>query len=725
MIVLEKTHAVRKSGIENQGISFGIKKDGLAHIFNVLRNQLYSNKILAVIREYSCNAYDAHVEVGNSEKFVVTCPTLENPNFIVRDFGAGLSPSGIAEVYAYYGESTKRQSNELIGQLGLGSKSGFAYGDNFVIKSYFDGTLYTYNAFLDESMIGQILLMSEEQTSENNGVEIIIPVKLKDIFSFKENIANFFKYFKNKPVVKNIEKEFLDSHWRTNDQVLFGDKWEFNKSKNSWDKTPSLMVVGNVAYPLDGNSVDSLPSIFHTEFVVYFEIGELEVSASRESLQFSPKTQNAIKKRFKGILEEITKTLSDKITNAKNLFEAKSIYNSLTSSTGEFYRFKSFFQNVTWKNRAINDHKITCTNKTAKGVKLYEIVKSGRSERIICRAVENKIILCDTWSRLYVDDTRHKFMSRLAHYVFEQCNSNNGIHKIYVLEFQNDSFKKDYLTETFIEEGDLPYVSSEKVKKIEYPKNSDGSSVIKDSKHISSEFKLDLSFDANWCKVKSNQFIQTNFDLDAGGVYIHINRFHCKSYFNPSDVECIIDASKFIKLFRCSMSNFQIDFPTELACFKEDTAKKIYKNPKWKSLKTYLEDYIRLNWVNGESQKIVNYIELQEFLHGHSSITHYLSKINNIPIITKFTNLIDSFKIHNDMIVSDSFISLFKNTGLLSVVTAKLQPTHNLNNELNKIKERYKIFEALDIYMKDRGPAIVEKYLLLEEKFLTSSVSQQ
>jgi hypothetical protein len=182
MITLEKPYSVRKSGIENEGISFGIKKDGLAHIFNVLRNQLYSNKILAVIREYSCNAYDAMVEAGTSDqKFVVTCPTFDDPCFKVRDFGSGLSPEGIAEVYAYYGESTKRQSNAFIGQLGLGSKSGFAYGDNFVIKSFYRGTLYTYNAYLDETKIGQILLMDEEATSENDGVEIVIPVKVRDI----------------------------------------------------------------------------------------------------------------------------------------------------------------------------------------------------------------------------------------------------------------------------------------------------------------------------------------------------------------------------------------------------------------------------------------------------------------------------------------------------------------------------------------------------------------
>ena len=114
--------------------AFGIKKEGISHIFNVLRNQLYSDKILAVIREYSCNAVDAHTEVGkNEEPIVVTLPNKLLLEFKVRDFGRGLTETEIGEIYAMYGESTKRGTNEQIGQLGLGCKSAFAYGDNFII----------------------------------------------------------------------------------------------------------------------------------------------------------------------------------------------------------------------------------------------------------------------------------------------------------------------------------------------------------------------------------------------------------------------------------------------------------------------------------------------------------------------------------------------------------------------------------------------------------------
>ena len=111
--------------------NFSIKQD--AHIFKVLRSKIYSDKILAVIREYSCNAVDAHVEAETPDKPIkITLPNAMNPHFIVRDFGKGMTDEDIFDIYATYGESTKRNTNSQIGQLGLGCKSGFAYSNSFL-----------------------------------------------------------------------------------------------------------------------------------------------------------------------------------------------------------------------------------------------------------------------------------------------------------------------------------------------------------------------------------------------------------------------------------------------------------------------------------------------------------------------------------------------------------------------------------------------------------------
>ena len=185
------TKAVDKKSLRQSqdftSYSFGIKESGLAHIFNVLRNQLYSDKILAVIREYSANALDAHAEVGKQETpILITLPTKLNLNFEVRDFGRGLTEREIGEIYAMYGESTKRGTNEQIGQLGLGSKSGFAYGDNFVITSWVKGKKTVYNAFLDPSKVGRIAKMEQTDSNEPQGVKIVIPVKAEDTDAFRE-----------------------------------------------------------------------------------------------------------------------------------------------------------------------------------------------------------------------------------------------------------------------------------------------------------------------------------------------------------------------------------------------------------------------------------------------------------------------------------------------------------------------------------------------------------
>jgi len=173
--------------------SFGIKDKNLAKIINIVENDIYSDKILAVLREYSCNAYDANVFVGKRNTPIqVFMPSRLEPNFKVRDNGQGLSETDIKEVYTSYGESTKSDSNEFIGALGIGSKSGFAYGDNFVVTSYHNNTKTVYNA-VKSATKREIVKLYSEYSSEPSGIEVSIPVKQGDDHLFATKSLNFFK----------------------------------------------------------------------------------------------------------------------------------------------------------------------------------------------------------------------------------------------------------------------------------------------------------------------------------------------------------------------------------------------------------------------------------------------------------------------------------------------------------------------------------------------------
>ena len=58
--------------------------EATAKAFSILSDQLYSNKVRAVIRELSTNAYDSHVDAGNGSKpFEVHLPSNMEPTFSV------------------------------------------------------------------------------------------------------------------------------------------------------------------------------------------------------------------------------------------------------------------------------------------------------------------------------------------------------------------------------------------------------------------------------------------------------------------------------------------------------------------------------------------------------------------------------------------------------------------------------------------------------------------
>ena len=114
---------------------FSIKANGKA--FKVLIDGLYSDKIRAVVREIWSNAFDAHAMAGNTDKpFDCHLPTIFAPHFAVRDYGVGMSHDQIMRLYTTVFESSKEDTNDQVGKLGLGSKSPFAYTDTFTVTSY-------------------------------------------------------------------------------------------------------------------------------------------------------------------------------------------------------------------------------------------------------------------------------------------------------------------------------------------------------------------------------------------------------------------------------------------------------------------------------------------------------------------------------------------------------------------------------------------------------------
>ncbi len=304
--------------IESSGISdiaeFGISSNDSAHIMNILRDTLYSDKILAVLREYSANAWDAHRMIGkNDVPIKVVIPTHLEPTLIIKDYGPGLSHEEVFQVYTQYGASTKRTSNVAVGQLGIGSKSGFAYSDSFTVVSCNGGKRRTYVAILDASEKGLINLLDEQDCGAETGVTIQIPVKPEDIQEFTEKATSLFKFFEPRPDINVRLPPEIPVQAKLKTGLIYdadridGGRWQavmgcipyrLNLSQvNITDDKTDKTGVGYWTTKLSG--------------VLYLDIGEVHVSASREELKYSKITKQIIIQRFTELADEfVSNTLS-------------------------------------------------------------------------------------------------------------------------------------------------------------------------------------------------------------------------------------------------------------------------------------------------------------------------------------------------------------------------------------------------------------------------------
>ena len=108
-----KVNVIKRSGDFEQS-NYTI--EATAKAFSILSDQLYSNKVRAVIRELSTNAYDSHVDAGKSDTpFEVHLPSSMEPHFAIRDYGTGLGHSDCMHLYTTYFRSNRTDSNAAVG----------------------------------------------------------------------------------------------------------------------------------------------------------------------------------------------------------------------------------------------------------------------------------------------------------------------------------------------------------------------------------------------------------------------------------------------------------------------------------------------------------------------------------------------------------------------------------------------------------------------------------
>lgn len=355
------THAVISGTAQ---IDMGISNS--AEFFQILSSTLYSDQMLAVVRETTCNAWDAHVESGRTDMPIQI--TVDSTKVVIRDFGHGIHHDNMGPIYGIYGASTKKNDGLQTGGFGLGCKAPFAYTDHFQVTSNHAGTKTIYSMSKSSAQVGgkPAIIPITSFATEDTGLEVSINIK-------REDMPRFLKLFQL--IVRNGEMNA-----EINGKLA--EVTPYSKAKNGFvilsrtpmheENTSSRICVryGNVIYPLTAHAelkdyqaltsmLDRMPGSNgynnNNTLVLLAPPHSISVTPSREALSMQEHTINTVNKLIKNLYEY----MNQRDDNLESLLRKECIKNATPT---ELLNFKSRLEQHSFATEDWSANKLMITD---------------------------------------------------------------------------------------------------------------------------------------------------------------------------------------------------------------------------------------------------------------------------------------------------------------------------------------------------------------------------
>ena len=453
-MILEKQKEanVLVDGQSQESIGMSLDLDSAQILMQMLSKNLYSDDIGSAIRECASNALDSHRRAGVDEPIVVSlkASAANNYEFCVEDFGIGLDANDVKNIISKYGKSTKRDSATELGMMGLGFKAPLAYSSSFYFVCRKDGMERKYMMYEGEDT-NTIDLLYEKETTERNGVKVIIPVKYSDKWQFhkkiKEQLCYFESVYFDVPEDSSITNEFIISRHE-----------HFQFSEMSTDDKLHI-CLDNVYYPLDFEKL----GIDRIDFPIAlrFSLSDgLYPTPNRESLRYTQEAKVIIKQKLADVADYFVNKYNEAIEEGNDI---KSVINYLekngyylTMENGQKERIDSF----------VKFSKIQPAIPQLEGIELLNFPAVYKAHK--------QFILGNSYKCKY--SLRYKRMHDMEkHYVYGYNIENvcNGSAKVYVYQDRIPGIKKDYLRATCKESDNNFFVKPAKPMTLGHPAKFD------------------------------------------------------------------------------------------------------------------------------------------------------------------------------------------------------------------------------------------------------------
>jgi hypothetical protein len=335
MILNDIAPKIQKSaGFEE--LSYKLETKNQGNLFHILRSQLYSNKLAAIIREYSTNAVDIHTETDQTRPVEVRLPTPLNPTLQIQDFGCGMTMEDIQDRFLSMASSTKRDSNLLNGCLGIGCKAGFCYTNSFNIISVTENEYIEGTSYIDETKEGKFAILEHRKPNPNEvtGVRIQIPIHQTDFKSIKETAIQILGAFTNPILLLEGTTPI-----KIPQTAIPPNEVQFKTNPYGVKETKGYVYMGNVCYPLSEENLKSIDiPLTQGTYLFGVPIGMVDFVASREALEFTERTKLNLRNIYFNFSKKANASLQTLFSKSENIWEAFWVANKIAKSKNSKYK---------------------------------------------------------------------------------------------------------------------------------------------------------------------------------------------------------------------------------------------------------------------------------------------------------------------------------------------------------------------------------------------------
>lgn len=303
-----------------------------ASFMTMMFSNLYTNQVLASVREPICNAWDAMIDANKADQCIDITFDRESGDLSIRDYGFGIPKEKIASIYGVFGGSTKRTDSKTTGGFGLGSKAPWALVESFRVTSRNNGNMSVYNmakSTLESQGKPMIVPMVDVPCSaEDTGlmVQFRVPADKMD------QVQDYIQYV---VLMGDIKARWNGEEMHTIElstepgSYTIDQKW-FNKRMFTSRSETIFIRYGTVVYPILRVPGTEKAIALLTEFMSILDIERVLIQAApsslgltpaRESLSSGPLTENGLTQLCVDLIakieKEITETLPESLAKVE------------------------------------------------------------------------------------------------------------------------------------------------------------------------------------------------------------------------------------------------------------------------------------------------------------------------------------------------------------------------------------------------------------------------